>query len=341
LILALSLLLVLVVAAIDWKAMEGIARSYFYVVPICVATWYGGRRFGLCVAVVCSALRFVAHATGTVAAVYGPVVEAVNVSLGLVVYCTVVLLLAKVKTDSDDLEKKVEERTAALLGEIAERKRAEEERRSLAHQLSEAEERERTRLAADIHDSVGQGLSVLKLNLGVLANRNGDNGQPSADWVTSLRLIDEIVNQIRTFTFEIHPAMLEDLGLVPTLHWYGEQFESQSGTQVTVSEYGQRRPLSATLATCLFRAIKELLNNAAKHGRAKEVVIGVHWREDGLRIVLDDDGSGFNPADALAPQTRRGLGLAGMQERLLAIKGRLTVESEPGHGARIILEMSY
>jgi signal transduction histidine kinase len=125
------------------------------------------------------------------------------------------------------------------------------------------------------------------------------------------------------------------------LHWYGEQFESQAGTQITVSEYGERKTIPASLAIHLFRAIKELLNNAAKHGGAKEVVIGVHWRDDGLRIVFDDDGSGFDATHALAPQTRRGLGLAGMQERLLACNGRLTVESEPGHGTRIILEIAW
>ena len=194
------------------------------------------------------------------------------------------------------------------------------------------------------------------MNLGLLAGRVNGNGNPPSALEESLVLIDDIVRQVRTFTFKIHPAMLEDLGLVPTLQWYAEQFEAHSGTQVTVSESGERQAVPAALATYLFRAIKELLNNAAKHGRAKEVIIAVHWRPaavphaavegngeatgGGIRIVIDDDGCGFHPLQALAPETRHGLGLAGIRERLLTLGGHLAVESEPGEGARVIVEVA-
>jgi signal transduction histidine kinase len=241
---------------------------------------------------------------------------------------------------SEQLDQKVRERTADLMQEISERKRAEDSLRTLAAQLSDAEEAERSRMAADIHDSIGQSLSVLKINLGVAADRIAGNGQPAADLQESLNLIDDIVKQVRTFTFRIHPAMLEDLGLVPTLHWFAEQFDAHAGTHITLSEVGERQVLSQALRTYLFRAIKEVVNNAAKHGRAKEIVIGLHWRPGGLRAVIDDDGCGFEPAQVLAPQNRRGLGLAGIRERLLSLNGQLTVESEPGKGTRVILEIT-
>jgi signal transduction histidine kinase len=351
----LSVLVALCVGYAEWTGGPRGSMSIFYLLPIVVGTWYVGLSFGLALALGVAALRFWIHTTGALFHDL-PGLGGWNEIYGLVGSVIVVLLLAKVKAMSEMLDRKVEERTAALMGEIVERKRAEELLRTLTVQLSEAEEAERTRLAADIHDSIGQSLSVLKMNLGVLAGRiNGNGNQPPA-LEESLVLIDDIVKQVRTFTFKIHPAMLEDLGLVPTLQWYAEQFEAHSGTQVTVSESGERQPVPAALATYLFRAIKELLNNAAKHGRAKEVIIAVHWRpgsvakspgegsgglaNGGIRIVLDDDGCGFNPLQALAPETRQGLGLAGIRERLLTLGGHLAVESETGEGARVIVEVA-
>jgi len=334
-----SLFILFCVVGVEWTTGPRMPYSVVYLLPIVAGTWYAGIFFGLGLAGVCVAIRIVIHRTSP-AWQELPFVAGWNELPGLLATWIVVVLLAKVKTMSELLDQKVEERTAALTAEVGERKRAEEALRTLAVQLSDAEEAERTRIAADIHDSIGQSLSVLKINLGVLADRIGGTSQPPGDLAESLHLIDDIVKQVRTFTFKIHPAMLEDLGLMPTLHWFADQFEAHPGTQVTVSESGERQPLPAALATYLFRAIKELVSNAAKHGRAKEIVIAVHWRSGGLRIVIDDDGSGFDPVQALAPQNRRGLGLAGIRERLLSLDGHLAVESKPGEGTRVILEIA-
>jgi signal transduction histidine kinase len=336
---ALSLVVLLCAGVVEWGTGPRVSFSVFYLLPILMGTWYAGLWFGLALAVVATACRLVIHST---AAAFIDIrgVGGWNELVGFIGQFIVVGLLAKVRSMSESLDRKVAERTAALQEEVTERTRAEESLRTLAAQLSDAEEAERARMAADIHDSIGQSLSVLKLNLGVLAGRLGGNGKPPLDLLESLTLIDDIVKQVRTFTFRIHPAMLEDLGLIPTLHWYAEQFEAHAGTQVTVSESGERLVLPAALATYMFRAIKELVNNAAKHGRAKEIIIAVHWRIGSLRVVIDDDGSGFDTAQALAPQHRRGLGLAGIRERLLTLDGRLAVESKPGEGTRVIVEIT-
>jgi signal transduction histidine kinase len=341
---------VLAISSVEWQFGPGVAYSVVYLLPIVVGTWYAGMTFGLSLAVASFAMRFAIHMTSpawTAERDRLPGIGGFAEFFGLLATSLVVVLLSKVKTMSMQLDRKVEERTAALVEEIAERKRAEESLRTLAAQLSDAEEAERARMAADIHDSIGQSLSALKINLGVLADRMGAVSPPPSDLVESLNLIDDIVKQVRTFTFRIHPAMLEDLGLMPTLHWFAEQFEAHSGTSVTISESGERQVLPIALRTYVFRAIKELVNNSAKHGRAKEVVVAVHWRtghDNGhsheLRVVIDDDGSGFDPVQVLEPQRRRGLGLAGIRERLRTLDGSLEVESEPGKGTRVILEIA-
>lgn len=227
-------------------------------------------------------------------------------------------------------ERRVRERTAELT-------QANLSMRNLAAQLANAEDRERLRLATDLHDSIGQSLSLLKLNLHPLTQHLAPDSATGSAIRKALALLDDIIKQARTLMFDLYPSMLHDLGLVPTLRWYGEQVKSQA--QVNVSEIGAKQSLPPPLVSYLFRAVKELLGNAIRHGKARVIVVAVHWRSKTLRIVIDDDGGGFDPEIVLAPKTQRGLGLAGIKERLLSFSGTMFVESSPGHGARIALEV--
>ena len=152
-------------------------------------------------------------------------------------------------------------------------------------------------------------------------------------------MVDDLIRQTREMTFDLHPSMLDHFGLVPTLQRFAEDFQRRTLSEVTISEMGERVVLQSTLASYLFRAIKEVVNNAVKHGNAKEIIVAIHWDPLQMRTVIDDDGKGFDPVQALAPQVRRGLGLAGMDERLTSLGGKLGVESQPGNGARVILEV--
>jgi signal transduction histidine kinase len=244
------------------------------------------------------------------------------------------------KNFGERLEALVRQRTAALQEEITEHQQAREAIHDLTARLSAAEDSERRRLAHDIHDSLSQNLSVLKLNLQGAASRLGNAARPDGPLGDTVKMVDDLIDQTRTLTFDLHPAMLDDLGLAPTLNWFAEQFHRRTQVEVTISEVGERRPLPQALANYIFRSVKELINNAAKHGKAQEVVVAIHWRLDRLRIVVDDDGGGFDSASALAPQTRRGLGLAGIQERLASLNGNIHIESAVGHGTRVILEVA-
>jgi two-component system sensor histidine kinase UhpB len=130
--------------------------------------------------------------------------------------------------------------------------------------------------------------------------------------------------------------MLDDLGLVPALRWYAKEFKRRTGAQISVREQGEAGKPPSSVVTYLFRAIKELSNNSLKHGRATEVCIGVHWHDSTVRAVIDDNGSGFDPA---VRSHVAGLGLAGIRERATTLGGELQLESAPGKGCRAILQL--
>jgi PAS domain S-box-containing protein len=227
--------------------------------------------------------------------------------------------------------------TANLLQETQKRER---ELRALASELSSTEDRERRKLALSIHDSLGQMLSVVKLKLLALC-READGKLPVAhDLADLLQLVDQLIQQTRSLTFDLYPAMLDDLGLVPTLKWYRSQFGDQTGIKVEIAEFGQAVVLPTPVVTYLFRAVKELLHNIAKHACAKEVVLSVYWQGQRVRVVVVDDGCGVDMSrhnDGAPPSG--GLGLVGIRERIDSLGGKFVFESWPGRGTQVTLEV--
>jgi two-component system NarL family sensor kinase len=220
----------------------------------------------------------------------------------------------------------------AVLTDISERKRAEDDLRSLAAQLSAAEDDQRRTIARALHESVGQTLTALKMEL-LRSPLPGENG------ATPLALVEQLIAETRTMTFDLYPTMLDDLGLLPTLESFAERFTARSGVRAAVRSVGEPVPLPGTAAKYLFRATRELLHNVAKHAGATEVLIAVHWRPRSIRISVSDDGAGFEPAEALDPERRRGLGLADIRERVRFLGGQLLVDSAGGRGSQIVLEL--
>jgi len=227
--------------------------------------------------------------------------------------------------------------TASLLQETQKRER---ELRALASELSSTEDRERRKLALSIHDSLGQLLSVVKLKLMALC-READGQLPIGHELADLlQIVDQLIQQTRSLTFDLYPAMLDDLGLVSTLKWYRAQFGEQTGIKVEIAEFGQAVVLPTPVVTYLFRAVKELLHNVAKHARAKEVVLSVYWQSQRVRVVVADDGCGVDMSqltDSAPPG--RGLGLVGIRERIDSLGGEFVFESWPGRGTQVILEV--
>jgi PAS domain S-box-containing protein len=223
---------------------------------------------------------------------------------------------------------------------LRETRKRESELRDLAFELSSTEDRERRNLALSLHDSLGQMLSVVKLKLTGL-QREAEGQVPMASGLDKvLELTDQLIQQTRDLTFDLYPAMLDDLGLVPTLQWYRDQFSRQTGIRMEVSEIGQSLLVPTPIQTFLFRAVKELLHNVAKHARAKEVVLTVRWQRQSMRIMVADDGCGVDMSqfpDHHPP--RGGLGLVGIRERIGSMGGEFGFESWPGRGTQVLLEV--
>jgi signal transduction histidine kinase len=332
-----SLALLLILCWVDVMTGPHVHLGLLYVVPVLVAAWYAGRWPGYVLVVAASTGWFFAGRPPTDGS--GIVVNTLNLLIRGVFYTLMIELLMMLRDFGRRLELSVQERTAQLRQEIAQRELAQESLRKLAGQLSAAEDAERRRIAYDIHDALSQMLGVVKMNLETVVAESPTDSRQFERLSDVVRVLDDLIRQTREMTFDLHPSMLDHFGLVPTLQRFAEDFQRRTMAEVTINEGGERVQLDTSLASYLFRAIKEVVNNAVKHGNAKEIIVAIHWENGHLRCVVDDDGRGFDPAKALAPQARRGLGLAGIDERLTSLGGNLRVESQPGNGARMILEV--
>jgi PAS domain S-box-containing protein len=217
----------------------------------------------------------------------------------------------------------------------------EQQLRALTARLAEAEEAERQRLARDLHDLVGQNLNALGINLNLvqahIPEETPELARSRLD--DSLALVQETTTSIRRVMDDLRPPMLDDFGLVATLHWYGARFASWTGVAVTVQGEEPIPRLAAPVENALFRLVQEGLTNVAKHARASRVTVTVAADDGAVRLVVADDGVGFEPTQVATSNRQKGWGLITMAERAEAVGGHFRVESQPQQGTRIIVEI--
>ena len=258
------------------------------------------------------------------------------------------------KDSHDDLEKRVEERTKMLLQaknklvfEVEQRKKYEQELlgfqqrlRKLSSVSIQTEERERRRIATEIHDRIGQTLAVVKIQLGVIqAEFDFQNLKPKVEYVREL--VSQTIRDVRTLTFELSPPMLYELGLQAALEWLAVNIRKQSGLEVEIAADGCDRVLDADRRVLLFRTCSELLLNVVKHADAKHARVDMRSDGDLIRINISDDGVGFDQAvlqDGFDP-FERGFGLFSIGEQLKQYGGTFTVDPAPGHGSAVTIEL--
>jgi two-component system sensor histidine kinase UhpB len=271
---------------------------------------------------------------------------------------------AELALHRDHLEELVADRTVALSRannelkkEVAERRRAEaektrlletvtrqkEELRALTTRLADLQESERFRLARELHDQVGQSLSALGFNLSFL-QAQCETEVPDKEIVKnrladSLALIEQTTDRVREVLANLRPPVLDDYGLGEALQWYAGQFTNRIGLPVTITDKTKGSRLGSGIESTLFRIVQEALTNTAKHAGANRITISLKAEGHLVRLDIVDDGIGFDFEEATDRAEHPSLGLLIMAERAMALDGRCWVESEPGQGTRVIVEL--
>jgi signal transduction histidine kinase len=215
----------------------------------------------------------------------------------------------------------------------------------LAHDLQElsaklvtAQEQERRHIARELHDEIGQALTAIKVEL-AFAERSIEGAQgPTTVLQTARNITDGALHQVRDLSYLLHPAALDEFGLVSAVAEHVKTFSRRHGIAVELSHSSMDSRLAPETEAAAYRIIQEALNNVAKHANASDAKVYVARQPDALRIVVEDNGVGFDPS---APRSsdRRGLGLIGMRERASHLNGTIVIDSARGRGTRIVVEL--
>jgi PAS domain S-box-containing protein len=224
-------------------------------------------------------------------------------------------------------------RDAAVREAMAKRN---QELQALSRRLVEVQEAERTHIARELHDEIGQNLTGLKLTLGAIP-RLGEEGK-ERNLKLAMELTTELMGQVRAMSLDLRPGMLDDLGLLPALQWHLDRYTTQTGVCVEFEEEGLRdRRFNRASETAAYRIVQEALTNVARYADIKAARVRVRIVRDKLHLSIVDQGKGFEPEVILA--AGRSNGLAGMRERALLLGGTFGIQSSPGAGTRLMAEL--
>ena len=223
-----------------------------------------------------------------------------------------------------------------ILNDITELKKAQDQLRRLSAGIMANQEKERSAIARELHDELGQVLTALRMDSVWMQQRfmNSD-AKASERALTMCRLIDKNIEDVRGMAFRLRPGVLDDLGLVDALEWYTSDFERRTEI-ICVFEYDQVPPLSETVATAAYRITQEAITNVARHAFASRIEVMLKTRNGILTLEVADNGGGFN---SLELSDSEGLGIAGMRERAALVNGTLEVYSQPDKGTRVYFKV--
>ncbi len=211
-----------------------------------------------------------------------------------------------------------------------------QELQALSRRLVEVQEEERTHIARELHDEIGQNLTGLKLTIGAIP-RLPEEGR-ARNLKLAMDIATELMGQVRAMSLDLRPGMLDDLGLLPTLLWHFKRYTTQTGIEVEFEEEGlQDCRFSRASETAAYRIVQEALTNVARYAGVTSAKVSVRLLEDKLFLRVEDRGKGFEPEDTLA--AGRSNGLAGMRERALLLGGTFGLQSAPDKGTRLLAEL--
>lgn len=228
----------------------------------------------------------------------------------------------------DELEKRVAERTEEL-------SRANGALKGLSLRLVDVQEAERRFLARELHDEIGQTVTCLKLVLETSLRPESPAQQQSFD--EALGLINDLIERVRQLSINLRPQMLDDLGLITALDWHLKRYQKQTGIAVQFRYTPMTERLEPALETAIFRIVQEALTNVARHARVKDVAVRLWVNAGRAGVQIEEAGAGFDVAAVLAQ--RESSGVSGMKERVELLGGEFTLESNPGQGTCLTVEL--
>lgn len=230
------------------------------------------------------------------------------------------------------LEERVSERTAQIQAAEAALRQSQSQLRELASFLQSVREEERTRIARELHDELGQALTALRIDLNWLRLQYTAHHLPALQERAGAAYaqIEHTIDSVRRISEGLRPGMLDTLGLAAAIEHHVNEFEARSHIPCHLSMNREEFRLKDNLAITLFRLVQEALTNIARHAQADEVWIDLKEDREAIHVSIADDGCGFDPTQAGGT-----FGLLGMQERVTMLGGKLILDSQPGQGTRI------
>ncbi len=226
-------------------------------------------------------------------------------------------------------------RVRIYIHDITRRKRAEDAIHKLANRVVHAQEKERQRLSRELHDEAGQALTALKLSLQLLeADLPLDTEVLRQNLKEAIMLSDSTMEQIRRLAWDLRPPALDTIGLNLTLESFCRDFSKRTQLLIDYNGYNVRG-ISDAMNICIYRVLQEALTNVVKHAQAREVTVTLSQDAHTVRLIVADNGQGFDTASGKPDSKTGGIGIMGMRERLELLGGWLEVGTGPGRGLRL------
>ena len=241
--------------------------------------------------------------------------------------------LSQLASAFDQMAEKLEQRQAERDRAEREIRNSREQLRNLSAHLQSVREEERTRMAREIHDELGQGLTALKMDVSWLNRRLLEEDATLKNKLTSMEeVIDRTIETVQKLSGELRPGMLDDLGLAAAIEWQAEEFQQRTGITCEVSLRSEETVLNRDQSTTMFRIFQETLTNVIRHARATKVEVRLDEQNGKIVLEVRDNGRGITQAEISDPKS---FGLIGMRERVEFLDGEVAILGSPGKGTRI------
>ena len=226
----------------------------------------------------------------------------------------------------------------AVVTDISEQKKLERALKELSTRLVNLQEQERRRIACELHDEIGGFLTGMAIELELLNHEPEMKGKTQINHLTSLRdQIHRTIDAVQRVSYELRPAILDDLGLPSALRWYVDTFRERTRIKARLRLAAALKRLPEAVEIAVFRISQEALTNVARHSKAESVSLVLSRAKNRLSLSVKDDGVGFDPDKLYGEPEERGFGIFGIRERLRSLGGNLDLQSEPGEGTRLVV----